>query len=135
MTRTAPRSPGSCGCAAQRAVTVPDHLKPKGFQTIRVAGYRVIVEVALNNGPQPLPALGHGLVPAPSKLLLQLFQLCREALPDGLTHDCELAGYSGHPAYMREAQKVERLRLALATLLSVCGCETPELNQARLVRV
>src|ERR1700747_979862 len=99
MTRTAPRSPGSCGCAAQRAVPVPDHLKPKGVQTIRVAGYRVIVEVALNNGPQPLPDLGHGLVPAPSKLLLQLFQLCREGLPDGFTLNFNLPGFSGLPAY------------------------------------
>lgn len=74
-------------------------------------------------------------MPASSKLLLQLFQLCREALPDGLTRDGELAGFSGPPAYVREAQKVERFRLALATLLSVCGCEAPELYQARFVRV
>ena len=36
---------------------------------------------------------------------------------------------------MREAQKVEYFRLALASLLPVFGCMAPKLNQARLVRV
>jgi hypothetical protein len=36
---------------------------------------------------------------------------------------------------VREAQKVEHFRLALASLLPVFGCMTPELNQARFVRV
>jgi hypothetical protein len=37
------------------------------------------------------------------------------------------------PAAMREAQKVESLRLALATLLSILGCKAAEFDQSRLV--
>jgi hypothetical protein len=36
---------------------------------------------------------------------------------------------------VRETQKVEHLRLALASLLPVGGCLAPKLNLARLVRV
>jgi hypothetical protein len=36
---------------------------------------------------------------------------------------------------MREPQEIKRLRLALASSLPIFGCETPELNQARFVRV
>jgi hypothetical protein len=36
---------------------------------------------------------------------------------------------------VREPQKIERLRLALASPLSIFGCEAPELNQGRFIRV
>src|SRR5215469_2891353 len=36
---------------------------------------------------------------------------------------------------MREAQEVKRFRLALAPALSVCGRESPELNQTSLIRM
>jgi hypothetical protein len=56
-------------------------------------------------------------------------------LPDGPALDDEAAGLPGGATQVREAQEVERLRLALAARLSVCrGCP-PELNQAGLVRV
>jgi len=45
----------------------------------------MVVEVALNYTPQPLPEFCHGLVPTSSKFLPQLFKLCKEAFPDGLT--------------------------------------------------
>jgi hypothetical protein len=36
---------------------------------------------------------------------------------------------------MGESQKIECIRFALASLLSVCRCVAPKLNQARFVRV
>ena len=37
------------------AEPVPDDLGSKALQTIHVAGHRMVVEVALYDGPQPLP--------------------------------------------------------------------------------
>jgi hypothetical protein len=55
---------------------VPEDLRPKALQTIDVAEYRIVVEVALYNGPQPLPDFGHWFVPAPLKLLPYGFEFC-----------------------------------------------------------
>jgi hypothetical protein len=46
---------------------------------------------------------------ASSKLLLQLFQLRRESLPDRLAQDDELAGLLSLPTDMGKAQDVEAL--------------------------
>src|SRR5579875_2857619 len=119
----------------KRAVPVPNHLGSKAFQTVHVAGNSMVVEVALNDPPQPPPDLGHWHVPAPMKLLFHFVQLCGESLLDRPALDGEPAGLPGLPADMREAQEVERFRLALAPLLPVFGCVAPEFDQARLVRV
>src|SRR5579872_4407172 len=119
----------------ERTVPAPNHLSPKAVQTIHIAGYRMVVEIPLYDGLQPLPDLGHWLVPASPKLLLQLTELARESLTNRLSLDDEPTGLSGCPTHVRETQKVEHLRLVLASLLPVFGCMTPKLNQARLVRV
>jgi hypothetical protein len=113
---------------AECAVPPPDDLSPKAVQTIHVAGNRVIVEVALYNGPQPPPDVDDRRVPASPKLLLQLCELGGEAFADGLAFDDESAGLPGFPTQVCEAQKVECLRLVLAALLSVDGCVAPECN-------
>src|SRR5215203_6811991 len=122
---------GSLATPPKSAVPAPDHLGPKAVETIHVAGYCVVVEIASYDRLQPLPDLSYGLMPTSPKLLLQLMELGRESLLDRLTLDDEPAGFPSLPTYMREAQKVERLRLVLASLLPVFGCVTPELNQAR----
>lgn len=114
---------------------MPDDLGPKALQTIDVAGHRMVVEVALYHGPQPLPDFGHWLMPASPKLLSYCFEFCGESLTDSLAIDREAAGFPVFRADVREPQEVKRLRLALASPLSVFGCEAPELNQARFVRV
>src|SRR5208282_312548 len=73
----------------ERTVPTPDHLSPKAVQTIHIAGHCMIVEVALYDGLQPPPNLGHWLVPAPPKLLLQLTELGRESLTNRLSLDDE----------------------------------------------
>ena len=95
----------------------------------------MVVEVTLYDRLQPLPDLGHWLVPAVPKLLLQLTELGGESLPDRLSLDDEPAGPPSLPTHVRETQKVENFRLALVPLLPVFGCMAPELYQARLVRV
>ena len=130
-----PSHPVSLAPPPKRAVPAPDHLGPKAVQTIHIAGHCMIVEVALYDRPQPLPDFGHWLMPASPKLLLQLTELGRESLTNRLSLDDEPAGLPSLPTHVREAQKVEHLRLALASLLPVFGCVAPELDQARLVRV
>jgi hypothetical protein len=95
----------------------------------------MVVEVSLYHGPQPLPDVGHWLVPAPPKLLPYGFEFCGESLTDSLAIDREATGFLVFRTDVREPQKIERLRLALASPLSVFGCEAPELNQARFIRV
>ncbi len=55
----------------------------------------MVVEVALYDRPQPLPDLGHWLMPASPKLLLQLIELGGEPLTDRLSLDDEPAGLPG----------------------------------------
>src|ERR1700691_1457887 len=130
-----PSHPIALAPPPQRAVPAPDHLSPKGVQTIHITGHCVIVEVALYDRPQPLPDIDDRLMPASPKLLLQLAELCRESLTNRLSLDDEPAGLPGRPTQVRETQKVEHFRLALASLLPVFGGLAPKLNQARLVRV
>jgi hypothetical protein len=82
----------------------------------------------LYHGPQPLPDFGHWLVPAPPKLLSYCFEFSGESLTDSLAIDREAAGVPVFRADVRVPQEVKRLRLALASPLSVFGCETPELK-------
>ena len=51
-------------------------------QTLEVSRYRVVVEVALDDRLEPLSGLGHGIVHALAKLLLNLSQLGSHALAD-----------------------------------------------------
>ena len=60
------------------------HLLPKTVQTGEISRHSVVVVVALHHASQPPPEFCHWLVPAPAKFRLQLFQLRKEALPDGL---------------------------------------------------
>src|SRR4029077_11210644 len=70
---------------------MPDDLGPKARQTIDVARNRMVVEVALYHGPQPLPGFGHWLMPASPKLLPYCFEFCGESLTDSLAIDREAA--------------------------------------------
>jgi hypothetical protein len=70
-----------------------------------------------------------------SKFRLQRFELRRQAFADSLALDDEPTGLPGPLTQMGEPEKVERLRLVLASPLPLLDCVTPEFNQARLVRV
>jgi len=70
--------------APERAEPTLAHFLPKTLETGEVPRHSVVVEVALHHASQPLAEFRHWLMPASSKLLLQLFELCEEALPYGL---------------------------------------------------
>src|ERR1700752_2409752 len=130
-----PSHPVSLAPTPKRAEPAPDRLSPKAVQTIHIAGHCMVVEVALYDRLQPPPDLGHRLMPATPKILLQLSELGGESLQNRLPLDDEPAGLPSLPTNVRETQKIKHFRLALAPQLPVFGCVTPELNQARLVRV
>src|SRR5208283_5750285 len=57
---------------------------PKGLQAFEVARYRVVVEVALHDRPEPLARFHDPIVPALPELLLQFLQLLPQSLADRL---------------------------------------------------
>src|SRR5487761_150912 len=130
-----PRHPAFLTTTSNNAQPALAHLEPKGPETGGVSRDGMIVEVALNHAPQPFPDFRQWLMHAPPKRDFHLFQLSEESLSDGLAQHEELAVLPGPSADVREPQEVKRLRLALASSLSVLGSKTPELNQACLIRM
>src|ERR1035441_6645089 len=77
--------PGDPACVTPAAKSSPPERKhpiPKHTQTREVSWYRVVVEVALHDRLEPWSGLGHGIVHALAKLLLNLLQLGSHALAD-----------------------------------------------------
>jgi hypothetical protein len=111
------------------------HFTPKALETGEVSGNGMIVEVALYHAPQPFPDFRQRLMHALPEFVLHLFQLGGESLSDTLAQHEELAVLPSLSTDVGEAQKVEGLRLALSMILPTdCG-KTPELMQARFVRM
>jgi hypothetical protein len=63
----------------------PEQPDAKGPQAVEVPRYRMVVEVALHDRPEPLARLRHRIVPKPPELLLDFLQLPPQALADRLT--------------------------------------------------
>src|SRR6266478_9965056 len=96
---------------------------------------RVVVEVALDDRSEPLASLLNRIVLAGEEELLNLPQLCSHPLARRLPQDHEVPLLTRLSAQVRKSKKVERLRFPLSTLLPIPCCMSPELNQARLVRM
>src|SRR4029079_1586732 len=80
------------------------------------------------------PTLPHGPVHPRTQGLCDLLPLRAEPFGDRRAPDCKLAG-PRLTIYMRKAEAVKGLRFPLATPLAPFVCPTPNLNEARLVRV
>ena len=130
-----PRHPAPLTATANHPQPAFANFEPKTPETGEIAGYGVIVEVALNHTPQPFPDFRQRLMHPLPKRDLHLFQLGEESLSDGFAQHEELAVLPGLSTYMREPPEVKRLRLAFAPLLTVYGRKPPKLNQAGLVRM
>src|SRR5919109_26120 len=90
--------------------------------------------MATHHGPQPSAHLGDWGVPASPQLVFDLREFGAQALGRGVPMHDE-PSCSGASTHVDEAQKLEGLRLPLASLLPVLGSKAPKLQQARLVRV
>ena len=130
-----PRYPAFLAAPLKYSQPAFAHFTSKALEASGVAGNCVIVEVALYHTPQPSPDVRQRLMHASPKFILYLFQFGQESLSDTLAQHKELAVLPGLSTDVGEAQKVERLRLALAVLLSTECSKAPELNEARFVRM
>ena len=97
-----PGDRASLTSATQGAPPERYHSVSKDTQASKVSRYRVVVEVALYDRPEPFPGLGHGIVHALTKLLPNLSQLPLHALALGRAPHHE-SPQAILPADMREA--------------------------------
>jgi hypothetical protein len=86
-----PRHPTPLTATANHSQPAFAYLDPKAPETGEIAGYGVIVEVALHYAPQPSPDLRQRPMHAHSKTGLHLFQLGEKSRPSGLAQHEELA--------------------------------------------
>jgi hypothetical protein len=112
----------------------PGYPKSKHAEGIRVARYRVIVEVALNDRLEPLPGYGHRFVHALPKLPFNFCQLPPHSLAYRVTLHRKVP-VPVLPADMRESQKVECLGLPFSSLFPILLGKSPELDPARFIWV
>ena len=75
--------------------------------------------MSLQNFLNPLAGFWQRVMPALSQLTFDCVQLCAQALLDSFTPDHKGSVFLGLRTEMREAQKVESLRLSLAQPLPV----------------
>jgi hypothetical protein len=118
----------------QHAPPEPNRPVAKCEQAVRVSRYRVVVEVALYDRPEPLPGLRHRIMHALTELLLEIQQLGPHPLADRLALYRKVPVLV-LPADVRESQKIKRLGLAFSSLVPVLFGKLPELNPARFVWV
>ena len=130
-----PGHPALLTAAPKRKPPVARHLLTKASHAAPVTRNRVIVEVALNDRLKPLASLLNRVVLAGENQLLDLPQLGSHSLARRLPQDHKAPLLARLPAQVRETEKIERLRFPFSTLLPASFRMTPELNQARLVRV
>ena len=130
-----PGHPALLTAAPKRKPPVARHLLTKASHAAPVTRNRVIVEVALNDRSEPLASLLNRIVLTGEESLLNLPQLGSHPLARRFPQDHKAPLLARLPAQVRESKKVERLRFPLSTLLPVSFGMSPELNQARLVRV
>src|ERR1035437_5303235 len=119
---------------AQLGSPQPGQPVAKESQAVEVSRYRMIVEVALHDRPEPFARVRNRIMPTLPELLLKFLQLPPQALADRLAFHGKLPP-PVLPANVREAQKVERLRLTFSSSFPVELGKRPELNPARFVRM
>ena len=112
----------------------PSHPIAEYAEAVGVARYRVVVEVALHDRPEPLPGCRHRFVHALPELLLDFCQLRAHALAYRLALHRKVP-VPVFPADVRESQKIERFGLPFSSLFPVLLGKSPELDPARFVWV
>src|SRR2546426_7514341 len=100
----------------ESAMPEPTHLKPKDVQRVAVRGHAVIADVPPDHRAQPCADRRNGVVHASSELGFHRTQLGLHSLANGLAPHREASVTPLLPADVREAEKVERLRLPESAL-------------------
>jgi hypothetical protein len=108
---------------------------PKRPQPGKVPRHSVVDIVAPHDCPQPFSGTPNGLVHALAQFRLDAFQLRCHAFADGLPHHRESPRLVYASANVRETQKVKGFRLPCSIPPSTFNGKSPELYQARLLRM
>src|SRR6266542_6252617 len=116
----------------QRTPPEVDDMVPEHGQCPGIGRHCVVVEVAVDDIPQPLSLNGDRLVHAPPHLLFDHPQLRPHAVSPGLPFDLEFA-LASLAADEGEAQEVEGLRLAEPAPLAAFRRKASELNEPCLL--
>ena len=121
--------------AAPRQGAVPEsaHLEPEQVERWGVHGYSVVAEVSPDHQAQPLAHFWDGVVHASPELGFHLTQLRLQPLTNRLPQHGEASVAPLDRTDVRKAEKVERLRLPLSTLLPVGGRRGAELEEPRFL--
>ena len=130
-----PRSGRSFWLRRRSARTpVPGDLSSEVAQRFAVVGHGVVVEVSSHDAGEPASLFGDREMPRRISSVLTSLQLRPHPLlaRDPLQLEPSALGLR---ADVREAEELERLRLAEATRLTVAGGEPSELDQPRLLRL
>src|ERR1017187_2318791 len=106
-----PRYSAVLAAARQRPMPEPAYLESERAQRVAVHGHSVIADVSTHHRPQPLACVLDGSVHSSSQLGFHRVQLRLLPLANRLPHYREVPVASLLPTDMREAEKVERLRL------------------------
>ena len=104
------------------------------MQCTGIGRHRMIVEVAIDDIPEPLSLLGDWLVHTPPDLRFDHLELRVHAVRSGLPFDLE-SSRAGFAADECEAQEVEGLRFAEPSPLAAFCRKASELDQPGLLRM
>ena len=107
---------------------------PEHAQASRVAGHRVVVEVASHDRFEPLAGLGQGIMHSLAELRFDASELGPHALADRLAPNCK-PSKAVLPTDVGKAQEIERLGFPFSSTFPVLFGESAELDPARLIRV
>src|SRR3990170_7674900 len=113
---------------------MPLYLCAKRLQCLEVQRHTVILEVPSNDRLQPPAHFGNRVMPASPQFGLHLEEVRSHALAHRQPPHLKPPPLR-LPAHVREAEKMEGLRLARTPLLTVRRGEAAELDEPRLVRV
>ena len=113
---------------------MPDELSAEGGERLAVVGHRVVLVVPAQDAGEPASLLGDGLMHASPYLEPVGPQLGTHpfGVGDPLQLEPPLPGLRAH---VREAEKLERLRLTETPRLPIPGGVAPELDQPRFLGV
>ena len=113
-----PSKTGLLAATTQRPTPVTDHLKAKRRQRVQVRRHTIVPIVSRDYRPKPLAHFGHSMVHSFAQFRFDFLQLGSFPLthraPIDREHSAALLATD-----VREAQKVECLRLPFATPLSI----------------
>src|SRR5271165_3561637 len=127
-----PARPVFLAAPPKRAMPEDGHVVAKGSQPLGIGGHRVICKVAAYHLSQPAPLFRNRNMHPPTQFSFKGLELYPHPIPASLPLKLEVPR-SRASADVRKPQKVERLRLAKATLLSVGRRMAAKLDEARLV--